>query len=136
MLVRRLLGYEQPEDEVHGLVIGRVEVHAFAELQESREGAAEAGHAGMGQGAAFSEPRRAETLALDQPIEDGLCAESRVGVGENLSQRLQGTLPAPRRHVAAYAPGIEDLIEGYHPVPLPGRGRIVAGHPCGAMRLA
>ena len=108
-----------------GTVVGSVEVHPPAEPQEGRERTAETRHAGVRQGAAFTEAGGAESLARDEKVEDALGRERRVGAGEDLSQDLEGALPARRRHVAAHAVGREDLIEGHHCGSLSGCGRSV-----------
>ena len=75
----------------------------------------------MGQGAAFSEPRRAQTLAREQLVEDGLGGNVGIGVGEDVSQHLEGALPTAGRHVAEYPLDSENPVETHHCVPFPGR---------------
>lgn len=125
VLVRRLLRHEQPEDQVDGRVVGRIEVHALAEPHEGRERAAETRHAGVRQGAAFTEARGAEAFALDEKIEHALGRERGVGAGEDLSQDLESSFPARRRHFAVHAFRSEYVIEGHHGETLPDRGRTV-----------
>ena len=123
MLVGGILGDEQAEEQIDGLAVGGVEVHPLLKTQERRESSAQARHARMRQGAPFSEPGRTETLALDEPVEDGLRRQLRGGTGENRTELFQRAFPARGRHMAAHALGREDRGESY--LHVPARARLV-----------
>src|SRR5579859_1831376 len=70
MLLGRLLGHKQHEDQRHGLAVGRIERHGLRQAEKRTDGLLEALDPAVRDGHALPKPGGGQALASEQAVED------------------------------------------------------------------
>ncbi len=71
MFVGKMLGNEQREHQIDGLLVDGVEIDALSQFDKSADGSFALLETAMGQGDPMAQTRATQTLTPDQGVENG-----------------------------------------------------------------
>ena len=106
-------GHEQYEDQRHGFVVGRIEIHGFFQAYEHAAGSLHIGMAAVRHGHAVSQAGRAQTFAGNQAVEHVRLRQSDLLV-QQFRHLFKEAFLAAGFHVQHHAGQGEDFADGFH----------------------